>query len=265
MFEGLQQQEKTRVVKALALLLLVLTMFFFFKVINQIRSLRYLGGVPQYNSITVFGEGEVLAKADTATITYSYTSEATTVKEAQDALNEKINAVGAKFSELGIDESNIKTIGFVSTPKYKYDGYTKWPRYEQEIVGYKVVQTNELKLKDTSLVESALSSIAEVGNFEVTGPMFEVGDTDALEEEARSLAINDAKDEAQRLAKDLGVKIVGVMSFYDENNYGPYYGDDFSRSDVMYAMPESAVSSTPNLSEGEDKIHKRVSVTFEIR
>ncbi|MCA9356129.1 SIMPL domain-containing protein [Candidatus Nomurabacteria bacterium] len=265
MFEGLQQQEKTRIAKTLALFLLVLTAFFFFKVIYQIRSFRYLGGVPQYNSITVSGHGEVLAKADTATVTYSYTAEATTVKEAQDMLNEKINAVAAKLTEIGIEEDSIKTTSFVSTPKYKYDGYTKWPRYEQDIVGYKVEQTNELKIKDTELVEPVLAAIAESGDFQVYGPMFEVGDTDALEEEARSLAIQDAKDEAQRLAKDLGVKLVGVMSFYDESDYGPYYGGDYAARDVMYAMPESAPVSTPNLSEGEDTITKNVSVTFEIR
>lgn len=265
MFEGLQQQEKTRIAKALSLFLIILTIFFFFKVLQQVRSLKYLGGVPQYNSITVFGEGEVLAKADTAAVTYSYTAEATTVKEAQEMLNEKINTVATKLTEIGIEADSIKTTSFVSTPKYKYDGYTKLPRYEQEIVGYKVEQTNQLKIKDTELVESALAAIAEAGNFQVYGPMFEVGDTDALEEEARSLAIQDAKDEAERLAKDLGVKLVGVMSFYDESGYSPYYADDYGRGDVMYSMAESASASLPNLSEGEDKISKRVSITFEIR
>ena len=101
----------------------------------------------------------------------------------------------------------------------------------------------------------------------MSGLQFTVDDRDALEEEARLAAIEDAKEEAKRLAKELDVRLGDILSFNDTNN--GFYPEPFqTRSFEMVADGQFGVSEStiaPEIAVGENKITSTVTITYEIK
>lgn len=256
----MQSEEMKKVLKAGSLFLMIITIFFVFKIVLAAREMR--NTVPTYNTITVNGAGEVFAVADVATFSFTVRTDAPDIATAQTAATEKVNAALEAVRALGVEDADMKTTNFMTNPKYKY-GYYTWETKENPVVGYEVAQTTEVKLRATDKTGEFVAKLAEVGVTEVSGPNFTVEDEDALKEEARALAIADAKAEAERLAADLGVRLVRITSFYDESGNGVYYGGDmgYAESDMMMVKAVPA----PQMPAGENKIMSNVSITYEIR
>lgn len=254
----MQSEEMKKVLKAGSLFLMIITIFFVFKIVLAAREMR--NTVPTYNIITVNGEGEVFAVPDIATFSYTVRTSAADVATAQTDATAKINAATEAVRALGVEDKDIKTTNISTQPKYKF-GYYTWEAKENPIVGYEVAQTTEVKLRATDKTGEFVAKLAELGITEVSGPNFTVEDEDALKEEARSKAIEDAKAQAERLAADLGVRLVRITSFYD-NNDGGAYPMAYEAADMM--MSTKAVPA-PTVSTGENKITASVSITYEIR
>ena len=93
-------------------------------------------------------------------------------------------------------------------------------------------------------------------------------DIEAKKEEARLLAVADAKEKAKRLADELEVRLGDVLNFSDGGGYYPMPMMAESRAvanDMGYggAMEEAAFA--PQISVGEDEITARVTITYEIK
>jgi uncharacterized protein YggE len=273
-----------RTVKYLGWLFIVLIIFIAVLVVNALKENQYIGGgIPSSNIITINGEGEVFAVPDIAEIGFSVVAEKKTLTEAQSASAEKINAIMALLKEQGIAEKDIKTANYSANPKYEYrasgapapaavSGMSSgssvgvemmpvyYPPQNQVVVGYEVSQTITVKVRDTEKVGALVTGIGEKGATNMYGPTFTIDDEVALQREARQKAIDDAKTKAQQLAKDLGVRLVRIVSFSE--NGGGYYP-------VMYKGMEAAVSSdvgvAPEIPAGENRISANVSITYEIR
>ncbi|MEK7505872.1 MAG: SIMPL domain-containing protein, partial [Patescibacteria group bacterium] len=96
-----------------------------------------------------------------------------------------------------------------------------------------------------------------------SGLTFSVEDEDNLKDEARNKAIADAKDKAEKLTKALGVRLVKVVSFYEEGEQPSYYGMD--AMSAKGGFEGSAPSPRASVSPGENKYSSIVNVTYEIR
>ena len=206
---------------ALALFLLVATL-------GQIQSLRYIGsGVAATDTISVSGEGEVFAIPDTATFSVTVEETAKQVTDAQAAAAKKSNDIVAYLKKQGIDDKDVQTADYSVNPQYDYSG-TVCPQYgycppgKQVLTGYQVSQTLTVKVRDAKKAGDILSGVGSRGASNVSSLSFDVDDRKALEAEARGKAITDARTQAEALAKQLGVKIVRIVNF-NENNGGPVY------------------------------------------
>jgi uncharacterized protein len=257
----------TRMMAATALGILAL--FLTVAVISELRGLKFIGtGVPATNTISVSGEGEVFAVPDMATFSVTVQEEAKEVQDAQETATEKANEIIAFLEDEGVEEKDIKTTNYNVYPQYDYirsvcsEGLC--PPGRQELRGFEVSQTLTVKVRDTEKAGDLLSGVGSRGASKVSGLSFTIDDEDALNSEARAMAIEDAQTKATELARQLGVSLVRVVGFY-ENDYGypaPYaYG---LGGDVAVARAESA-SVAPQIPVGENKIVSNVSVTYEIR
>ena len=247
----------------------ILALFLAVGVISEIKGLRFIGtGVPATNTISVSGEGEVFAVPDLATFSVTVRERAEEVSDAQDAATEKSNGIIAYLKQAGIEEKDIKTADYSVYPRYEWETQicpagSFCPGGEQILVGFEVSQTLSVKVRDTKKAGDVLSGVGSRGASEVSGLSFTVDEEDALQAEARAMAIEDARTKADALAKDLGVRLVRVVGFH-ENEYGypaPYaYG---LGGDT--AVRAEATKAAPDLPVGENKIVSNVSVTYEIR
>lgn len=266
MFEGDQGAKFRKVVVVVGALL---ALFLAVKTIAEVKGLHYIGtGVPAMNTITVEGDGEAVAIPDTAHFTFSVVEKAASVALAQDAASKKMTAITAYLKDAGVEDKDIKTVGYSVNPQYDWVQETcavgvSCKPGRSVLSGYEVRQTIEIKVTDTKKAGDLLSGIGSKGASELSGLTFSVEDEDALKAQARGEAIDKAKAQADMLADKLGVTLVRIVSF-NENSGGyptPYYG--YGAGGVM-AKDAIAPQSVP-VPTGENKISSHVMITYEIR
>jgi uncharacterized protein len=226
---------------------------------------QYVSNMPA--TISVTGKGEVTAKPDVGKFSFSVTAEGETAAVAQEASGTKINAIMAYLREQGIEEKDIKTEYYNMFPRWKYEekpcAYGMYcPPGEQIEDGFEVSQTVSVKIRATDKAPTIITGVGELGATNISGLEFTVDDTDALKAEAQAKAIADAKEKADILAKDLGVKIVKLISYYENM---PYYGaQPYYAKEMDMAVAESSFGGA-ELPMGENETVVEVNVTYEVR
>lgn len=258
-----------KIKNAFFLVLLLLAAFLFVKTVSEIRAYSYIGGgVPVSNTITVSGEGEAFVVPDIATFSFSVTEEAKTVVEAQKTATEKMNAALALLKDAGIEEKDIKTTGYNIYPQYDYIrsicNEFSCPPGRQELRGYQVSQTVSVKVRDTEKAGQILTDIGGVGVTNVSGLTFTVDDEDEPLRAARKQAIDKAETKAKELARDLGVRLVRVVSFSEGVNQ-PYYARGLDMAVMETTADGIGGAPAPDIPAGENRIVSNVSITYEIR
>jgi uncharacterized protein YggE len=216
----------------------------------------------QRNSIAVSGKGEVVVKPDLATVTFSINEENLDVAKAQDAVNTTMGKILASLKGNGVDEKDIKTTGYNIYPRYEYINATAYPYNggTRVLAGYNVTQNVEVKIRDLTKAGKIVSSMGEFGVTDMSGLTFTNDKYDDLSKEARDKAIVQARDEAKKLAKALGVRLGDIISYSEGGNYPIYY----DRA-VMSSAPMGKGGVEAVLPTGENKITSNVSITYEIK
>jgi uncharacterized protein YggE len=220
---------------------------------------------PMPMNISVNGEGEASAIPDVGQFSFSVMAEGQTAADAQSQSATKINDIMTLLKERGVEEKDIKTEGYNMYPKYKYEermcAFGSWcPPGEQVQDGFEVSQTILVKVRDTAKAGELIAAVGEKGATNISGLTFTVDDESAVKTEARSKAIADARAKAEQIAADLGVEIVRVTSFYENEGYYGYGGG----GDMMEAKAMNE-SMAPNTPVGENITKVNVSVSFEVR
>lgn len=237
-------------------------------------------------TITVTGYAEEFVSPDIAETSFTITEEAKTVSEAQEMANKKLENITGKLDDLGIEEKDIKATGFNINPKYDtyyalngircLTDYCRPPyQWTQEIIGYEATWYVNVTVRDIDIAGDVINAI---GGSEVRyagGLNFRVDDQKELEKDLRDKALEDAHDEAKRIAKGLGVRLGDVVSF-NEYGGGVYYSKNtrmvYDATEESYGLGGADVamiapSSAPGVSipTGENKLTSEVTVVYEIR
>lgn len=236
-----------------------------FLAVQTIDALRGLGDVnPSYNSIAVTGEGEAVSIPDIATFTFSVSSDAKTVGDAQNNVTEKMEAILATLKSQGIEDKDIKTTNYSVYPKYTYAREICNPTYcppaKQTQDGYTANHNVMVKVRKIDEAGKALGAVGDKGATNISSVSFTTDDPDQAKEEARALAIKDAREKAENLADALGVRLVRVVSFYDNTGATPYYREAYGGDGVSIQNAKA-----PTLPAGENKVTANVTVQYEIR
>lgn len=231
-----------------------------------VKQARYMHTGPVV--INVRGEGEVFARPDVATFNFSVIAEGEDAVSAQNESAERVNEIMSYLETSGIEETDIKTAYYNLNPRYEYTesvctnrGYC--PPGERVLLGYEVNQTIEVKVRETDRAGEFITGVGERGATNVSGLQFTIDDESTLMSEAREAAIADAQEKAERLASELGVRIVRMAGFYEEQGGYPMYygrGDD--------AMMEQAVinkATEPSIPTGENTVMSWVNISYEVR
>ena len=254
--------EIQKVFKWVWVVLIILAAFLAVETLGSLKDLRSIN--PAYNSISVTGEGEAISIPDIATFSFSVSADAQAVSDAQGQVTEKMNVILEELKSFGIEERDIKTIGYSVWPKYRYEPAVCAPTYcpppRQVPDGYTANHNVLVKIRRTEEAGRVLALVGEKGATGLSDISFTIDDMDGIMQEARTEAIKDAQDKAEALAEELGIRLVRVVSFYD-NTGGmiPYYAEGMGGDTVRTAAP------VPDIPAGENKVKVNVTVTYEIR
>ncbi len=226
---------------------------------------RYTSNMPV--SISVTGKGEIFAPSDIATFSFSVNAKEVDVKTAQTKSADSVNKIVTFLKEKGIEDRDIKTSNYNISPQYEYKQVvcTQWscpPVGDPKIVGYSVEQSIEVKVRKIDTVGDILSGVGGLGATNVSGLSFTIDDDETLKAEARDKAIADAQDKAQKLADKLGVHIVRMNGYWeDQVGFPMAYGMGGGVAEAMSAD----VKAVPQIPSGENKITTQVNISYEVR
>lgn len=246
---------------------MLFSIFLVVKIVGDLKKLPKVGNelYPQ-STIMVSGEGEAYAIPDIASFNFTVTEVSDTVKQAQEKLDQKINKALSAVRDAGVEDKDIKTTNYNVYPKYEWNQIycitTPCPQGKNELVGYEVSQTITVKVRETEKAADLVTKVGAVDVSNISGLEFTVDDREKYEAEAREQAIAKAKAEAKTLSKQLGVRLVKILSFNEEGNYPMYYGMGGAESDMVKSSIAPARAELPT---GETKITSRINITYEIR
>lgn len=260
----MNSQERLWKVASLVGILLVV-----FLAVLSLKTIKSIGGNdPIYNSISVTGKGEAITIPDIATFSFGVTEKAKTVAEAQAKASDRINAALKAVKDAGVDAKDIKTTSYAINPHYDYDNGTcndyRCAPGKSTLTGYDVSQFVEVKIRNLEKAGAIFSTIGSLNVENVNGLSFSIDDIEKIKAEARAKAIADAKAKATELARQLGVRIVKITSFYDSNDQPSYYGREGMGGDMMLSA-KAVMAPAPEIPTGEQKVTSNVTITYEIK
>jgi uncharacterized protein YggE len=181
------------------------------------------GQIPTTSELTAQGNAKAKVKPDIVVMTIDVNKEDQSEKTALKQLNEEVDKLQKFFTKLGFAASSIKIADYSVTS----DRYTEGEKK------FRAASTLKIEFKlDTKVLDIFYQEL-QAGNYKDVLVDYETGLSPELEKATlKSLvqkAIEDAKDNADNIAKSLGVKIVRVKSVSK-------FGND--------AMPLSIVEET---------------------
>lgn len=251
--------------KVLLFLGIVTVLYMGMKFVNETKKFGTSGrDLSQVSTIDVSGTGEVFAIPNIASESFTVQQKAATVNAAQKTVSAKVNEAMTFLKSSGIEEKDIQTSDYSAYPEYTYptpcaDRGCTAVNTTPKLVGYTVTQTITVKVRDTEKAGAVIDGLGSIGVTGLSGPTFTVDDMDTVNAQARKMAIEDAEEKAQILARDLGVTLVRVVRF-SENGNGGY-------PMPMYASKDMAMGSaapTTALPVGQNKYTSSVTITYEI-
>jgi uncharacterized protein YggE len=156
------------------------------------------------------GNGQVSAVPDEAVLRLGVQTEGENLQMIQANNAELSQAVLQALRQLGID--NIKTFQYNINKVYEFvDG-------KQVDKGYTVRNIFEIRTDDLSLVGAAIDNAVYYGANIVDLIQFEVSDTSSFYLEALNLAVADAYEKANSIAKGLGLHFTPFPRKITENS-----------------------------------------------
>lgn len=209
---------------------------------------------------TVSGEGKVTVVPDTGIIDVGISSNHSTVKAAQDQANTVINNITSALRELDIDAKDIKTNNYSVYPQYDYNPGSVPGR----ITGYQVNANLTVTVRELDKINQVVDSATTNGANTIGGIQLTVDESKQKElmQQARELAVNEAREKAESLARAAGItlgKIVNVVEAGSPVYPGPFFSKDIA------LRAEGAGGVPTDIQPGSTDITTSVTLYYETR
>lgn len=252
----IQHIKENKIIPTYAILLIITLVFLW---LVSYFNISYPLSVTQKSAsgeLAVVGVGKVDIVPDTASVDLGIVvNNASNVIQAQSQINKVNNSIVEAESALGIAKSDIKTSNYSISPNYDYS-----KGGAGEIVGYNGNTTVTIKVKDTSKLPQVIEVATSAGANQVTDTSYTVDKPETYQEQARQKAIDNAKEQAQKLASQLGIHLGKVTNFVESTtNPGPI--------PMTYSKTEMGMGGgtapAPDLQPGTQTITSTVTLYFD--
>jgi hypothetical protein len=211
------------------------------------------GTVAEPTGITVTAEGKASGKPDLAMITLGVETRDPEAHKAAEQNNSQMAEVMAALREVGVAEEDIRTVD------YSIQADIIWEDNRQRVVGYVVVNSVLVKMRDTDKVGDVLDAATEAGANNIYSIQFTFEDPSTLREQARAAAMTEARSKAEALAQLGGVGL-GQPRQISESFVEPWT----VYAEKAYARAPSADVTTTPVSAGQLEVTVQVQVTYDI-
>jgi uncharacterized protein len=211
----------------------------------------------QESSLQVQGRAVVEVAPDRGRIAFAVETEAETAREAGEANARVMDRVVAAVRGTQIEGIRVETSGYMLHPRYRYVGTDR----RQEVAGYTARNTLQVIVDDVEAVGRLVDTALEAGANRVSQLVFEVRDPEPHRLEALRLAVEQARSEAEVMARALGMRL-GEPSMVQggaerPSPVMPYY-PGLRMEMAMADQPETPVEA------GMQSVSANVSITYRL-
>ena len=200
---------------------------------------------------TANGNGQVYVAPDVVYIYVGVHTESKDVSEALAKNNTQAQAVANSLKTMGVDPKDVQTTAFNVVPQAEFT-----PEGQPAGNKYVVDNTVYVTVHDLTNLGKLLTAVVADGANSINGIQFDIQNKEKAQADARKLAIQNAKAQAQEMADAAGVKLGRLVSLNVNPSTPPmpYLGGKggLMKSDTSVPAPMSAgqlvISADANLS-----------------
>lgn len=200
--------------------------------------------------IHVAGRGEVLVEPDIARFTLNVTRQgrdAAALKKEMDQITARVLKL---TKSLKVDRKDVTAALVQINPNYVRENN------RQVIDGVTANRTISITLRDLDKLSGLMNDALEIGINNIGGVQLDTSKRVELEGQALAAAIEDAKQEAERVATGFGVRLLGVSNVHVNGQH--------SVSPRMGRMAMAADSGGESFAPGQITIQRDIQATFGI-
>ncbi len=206
------------------------------------------------DELAVVGEGKIDIVPDTAYVNAGISvRNAATAEEAKKGIDSVNNKIIQQLKSLGFKSTDIKTTNYSISPNYSTESSTK-----STVQGYDANASLNVKIRNTELVSKVIETMVQAGANDVSQAYYAVDDPNKYREQARKKAIQNAKEQAQKLASDLGINLGKVTNIIESNPQPLPLVQGFRQRAMA-----TADSSSAQVEPGTQTITSEVTLYFE--
>jgi uncharacterized protein YggE len=206
-------------------------------------------------TVNVSGMGEVAAEPDLARVTLGVEARKPTLAEARTEVSAAIDRVLKLTRELGIDPKQVNATRVQVQPEYNWNPKDR----KRVLLGYVVSRQVQVELRDLEKLGPLLERAVDAGSNQVGDPALDSSRRKDLEREAMSLAVQDARLNAEALARAAGVRLGPVRALNGSASGPPM---PMFRSRV--AMADAAAPPEATYQPGEMRFNASVNAEYDL-
>ncbi len=208
-------------------------------------------------TVSVSGQGEVSAQPDLAYVTLGVEARRPTMAEARTEVAATVDRVLALCRDLRIDPKLVNATRLQVQPEYSWNDKDR----KRVLLGYVVSRQIQVELRDLEQLGPLLERAVTAGVNQVGDPVLDSTKRKALERQAMTLAVQDARANAETLAQAAGVKLgaVRMLNAAGSPPIMPVYRSKMVMADAAAAPPPEATYQA-----GEMKFSANVSAEYDL-
>lgn len=207
-------------------------------------------------TVAVSGQGEVQAEPDQAIVTLGVESRKLKLEDARAEVTKTIEAVLKLTRDLKIDQKYVRAARINVQPEYNWDNTAR----ERNLIGYFVSRQVEVDLRDLDKLGSLLEKATDLGVNQLGDPRLESSKRRDLEREALAKAVQDARLNAEVIAKAAGAKLGAARSISASSGFVPV---PMMRAKTM-AMSAEAGDTAQTYQSGQMTFNGNVQVEYDL-
>lgn len=220
--------------------------------------------------LTVNGEATIKAVPDQYIFSPSYQEKGTDEATAREKVTQVGNGVVEKLRGIGVADGMMSSSVSVQ-PDYSY-GFPvptadSASREAPQAAGYVGTYSLTITVNELALAQKVQEYLATTPVTGLVTPTstFKDATRQKLERDARKLALEDAKAQAEDTASTLGVSIRGIESIGQPGWGGPIMPLGIDQDRATSATAPAPEFASPNLLVGEQEISYQIQVVYRVR
>jgi uncharacterized protein YggE len=202
-------------------------------------------------TITVSGEGRVSLPPDTVSMQFGIDVLNEELGAAQTEAASRMDTVIAALRGAGVAEADFQTSGYAITVERDYN------QANPPTTGYRVSHTVSAKVRQIDQAGAVIQAAVDAGANNVLGVCFVLDDPAAAVQQARALAVADARAKAEELARLTDVTLGPVVAVVE--------GSGAPTRPFQHGGSAMIKASSPPINPGRTEVIMMVTVSYAIR